>query len=99
MKVRKTQEGGRFNRFNFFKTFLSVCEKCFEPKAKQSLFRVGDRVRMQRYKLNTERWRERDTQNNYTNSSHKMRVVQSPCTSKGFHYNLRDYVVLKHPSK
>ena len=31
--------------------------------------------------------REEITQEIYTGSSHKPRVVQSPCTSKGFHYN------------
>ena len=35
--------------------------------------------------------REEMTQEIYTGSSHKPRVVQSPCTSKGFHYNHQDY--------
>jgi hypothetical protein len=35
-----------------------------------------------------ERERERKEHTNiYPGSSHKPRVVQSPCTSKGFHYN------------
>jgi hypothetical protein len=45
--------------------------------------------RLQRINTKTNkrvRERKRDT-TIYTGSSHKSRVVQSPCTSKGFHYN------------
>ena len=35
----------------------------------------------------------------YTGSSHKPRVVQSPCTSKGFHYNHTRLQLLKHTAR
>ena len=47
-----------------------------------------------------EREREREqTQAIYTSSSHNIGVVQSPCTSKGFHYSQYLLQLLKDSSK
>jgi hypothetical protein len=35
----------------------------------------------------------------YIGSSHRPKVVQSPCTSRGFHYNLTRLQLLKHTDK
>jgi hypothetical protein len=45
-----------------------------------------------------EREIERDKQF-YIGSLHKSRLLQSPCTSKGVHYNLNRLELLKHTSK
>jgi len=47
-------------------------------------------------KRESERERERAI---YTGSHHKTGVVRSPCTSKGFHYNLTRLQLFKDTSK
>jgi len=80
----------------FFQTFYKCLKAVQSPKQN----RVRNKVESSGFKSEREReGRERERggiQTNYTRSSHKPRVIQSPCTSKRFHYSLIDYKFLKY---
>lgn len=86
--MRKTEEGEMGELCWFFMVSLS---KCWKTWSESKVCRFWLKVWMQRIKTehkDKETEREKaNTKQFFIGSSHNTGVVQSPCTSKGFHYN------------